>query len=438
MLQRERMMFARDLVAPTKDSTGSPRKGNCAADSNFAAAKTVLNLQRTHGNAFVQRVIQRKLAVRQLGGGRKQEADRVADLVFQYSDFGRSMRTISHGVKPDVHRKFTEREEETQRPTVDRVGERVSACLQRQKTDEEENEDEEVEFDPVKELIHLNGRSMTDMLSHLSSMESEKFSQLQENLGRVSGRVHVPRLRAAFAAVASRGMSAANFGLAVRVDLGAIGFIGQINAILRFVDPNFKPPPPIGIGDKFRIDGKLAVLHQGGYVRVGSPTYVAFNPGAIGSGPSFDLVAYGAYPGKTVGAASIAVFPDESTGFNGLYGWITFNANRGMSFGGFFGAHAPKPKSGDDTANKGNDPGLYFVRVAEGMGYSDPEKHRSKLLSQVLSEKSIGDMARAMQGVEGWHGRTTTWEEGKVIDNKTRFRILYTSWVHPEVLMPPG
>lgn len=278
---------------------------------------------------------------------------------------------------------------------------------------------------------------MADLLGTLSSMDRSHVTLLYGKLTAVAGQVHIPRLRAAFVAIQFKGTNAATFVLATWGDLRAIGYIDQIDIILHFVDSDFTPPAPIGVGDKFRIGGKLAVLHMGGFVRIGSPTYVAFNPGAIGSGPSFDLTEYGAYPGKTVGSARIAVFPDESAGLSGLYAWINFNVNRNMSFVGFFKAHAPKAKNKRDKANKGNDPLAYFRAVAKGMGYQNPDAQTGKFLSQVLAEKSIEDMARAMQIVEGWQGVTTTWADDKLVDNKNRFRILYTSWIHPEIFTPP-
>ena len=48
---------------------------------NFAGPETLLDLQRTRGNAFVQRLVRRKLAVSQAGDRYEQDADRVADAV---------------------------------------------------------------------------------------------------------------------------------------------------------------------------------------------------------------------------------------------------------------------------------------------------------------------------------------------------------------------
>jgi hypothetical protein len=47
---------------------------------------TLLNLQRSHGNAFVQRLVQRKLSVNQAGDRYEQEADRVASQVLSMPD----------------------------------------------------------------------------------------------------------------------------------------------------------------------------------------------------------------------------------------------------------------------------------------------------------------------------------------------------------------
>ena len=51
-----------------------------------SAVQTLLALQRTHGNASVQRLIQCKLSVSQPGDPYEQEADRVAEAVAQVNE----------------------------------------------------------------------------------------------------------------------------------------------------------------------------------------------------------------------------------------------------------------------------------------------------------------------------------------------------------------
>ena len=62
----------------------------------ISGSEALLNLQRTHGNAFVQRLVQRKLAVRRLGDKYEQEADRLAEAVVRKTDTTISLSVISH------------------------------------------------------------------------------------------------------------------------------------------------------------------------------------------------------------------------------------------------------------------------------------------------------------------------------------------------------
>ena len=71
---------------------------------NFAGPEMLLDLQRIHGNAFVQRLVQRKLAVRRLGEKYGREADRLAEAVVGKTDTSSSLSGIFHraglGVRP--------------------------------------------------------------------------------------------------------------------------------------------------------------------------------------------------------------------------------------------------------------------------------------------------------------------------------------------------
>ena len=89
---------------------------------NFAGAETLLDLQRTHGNAFVQRLVQRKLAVSQPGDEYEQEADRVADAVVRKKDASISIPAIARSAEPGVQRMCTECEEEMQRGSPSKTG----------------------------------------------------------------------------------------------------------------------------------------------------------------------------------------------------------------------------------------------------------------------------------------------------------------------------
>jgi len=71
---------------------------------NFTGVETLLDLQRTHGNAFVQRVVRRKLAVSQAGDRYEQDADRVAEEVVQKKDASKSVPSISLNPESRVQR----------------------------------------------------------------------------------------------------------------------------------------------------------------------------------------------------------------------------------------------------------------------------------------------------------------------------------------------
>ena len=60
--QRERIMLRRGSVSSSTSSTGSCRDSKSAL-RQVPRVETLLDLQRTHGNAFVQRLVQHKLAI---------------------------------------------------------------------------------------------------------------------------------------------------------------------------------------------------------------------------------------------------------------------------------------------------------------------------------------------------------------------------------------
>jgi hypothetical protein len=60
--QRERIMLRRGSVSSSTSSTGSCRASKSAL-RQVARVETLVGLQRTHGNSFVQRLVQRKLAI---------------------------------------------------------------------------------------------------------------------------------------------------------------------------------------------------------------------------------------------------------------------------------------------------------------------------------------------------------------------------------------
>jgi hypothetical protein len=65
MRQRERVMLKRGPVSHSEIGAKLFRNRRSAVYRNILGVDTLLELQRTHGNAFVQRLVQRKLAVSQ-------------------------------------------------------------------------------------------------------------------------------------------------------------------------------------------------------------------------------------------------------------------------------------------------------------------------------------------------------------------------------------
>jgi hypothetical protein len=89
---------------------------------NFAGAEAFLDLQRTLGNAFVQRLVQHTLAVGQAGERYEQKADRVAGAPARKKDAGSSMQAISRQAELGFRRMCTECNDEMQRGSHSRNG----------------------------------------------------------------------------------------------------------------------------------------------------------------------------------------------------------------------------------------------------------------------------------------------------------------------------
>ena len=118
MPQSARVMMRRDPVSPGKVSTDLSRNPKNVVRPSSSSAAMLLDLQRSHGNAFVQRLVQRKLAVSQPDDRYAQEADLVADAVVGKTDVRSSMPAISRYGERGVHRVCAECEEEMQRQAV--------------------------------------------------------------------------------------------------------------------------------------------------------------------------------------------------------------------------------------------------------------------------------------------------------------------------------
>jgi hypothetical protein len=110
-------MLRRGAASPNTLSTGSSRDPKCADRRVLSGVATLLDLQRSHGNAFVQRLVQRKLAISTPVDRDEKEGDRVAGAVVRNQGAGSSMQAICR--QAELRRMCTECDDEMQRRTVD-------------------------------------------------------------------------------------------------------------------------------------------------------------------------------------------------------------------------------------------------------------------------------------------------------------------------------
>jgi hypothetical protein len=144
----------RDVIANIRRDGGTPSVENIATELSSThttqRASTLLALQRTHGNQYVQRVvsgIQAKLEVGQPGDIYEQEADRVADRVMRMPE-------------PEVQREVGEEEmKEEELIQTKSLSDQITPLMQRQPIEEEE------------ELLQAKS-------SWLASKETENFNQI--------------------------------------------------------------------------------------------------------------------------------------------------------------------------------------------------------------------------------------------------------------------
>ena len=130
--QLEGVMLTRGLASPSKRRAGLCHNQESVGSRKISGIDTLLDLQRTHGNAFVQRLVQLKpLAVSQPGDKCEHEAGRVADAVVRRKDASNSIPTISRYAKPRVQRMCAECEGEMERQAETRNAEEEEK-LQRQ------------------------------------------------------------------------------------------------------------------------------------------------------------------------------------------------------------------------------------------------------------------------------------------------------------------
>ncbi|MCM3902534.1 MAG: M35 family metallo-endopeptidase, partial [Pyrinomonadaceae bacterium] len=85
---------------------------------SYTGVETLLDLQRTHGNAFVQRLVQRKLTVSRPDDSYERKADRVADAVIREKNASSLMPGITRYEQPGVHRMCLECQEEIEHREV--------------------------------------------------------------------------------------------------------------------------------------------------------------------------------------------------------------------------------------------------------------------------------------------------------------------------------
>ena len=109
----------RKIVSPGKSGTGLSRNTKSVIGPSISGVEMLLDLQRTHGNGFVQRLVQRKLSVSQPGDAYEQAADRVADALLRKRDARCSVPAITRDAGHGVHRKCAECKDEMERQAVD-------------------------------------------------------------------------------------------------------------------------------------------------------------------------------------------------------------------------------------------------------------------------------------------------------------------------------
>jgi hypothetical protein len=306
------------------------------------------------------------------------------------------------------------------RPDAAAVGVIAQRAARRPVVQRDEPSDQQ---DPqIKRLRELNGMAMGPLLA---ALENEDRDELRPKIG--SAGIDVPRMEMAFTAHDERGADARDFAFDHYFDLRALKYRDQRDDVLRFVDPAFVPPKKLMPGAVIKIDGLAAVVHRG-HIRkqksVGDGVpWIAYNPGAVGNGPSFK--SPGGY-GTTIGPAAINIYASEAEGVAGLVAWIDFWAKRNTTFWGFFGVHAPA-EVGDQPGNRGNDPQAYFDRVARQMGLdpNDPKVAGQKLSAQPASAVAAAILAVG-EGYKTRPGETLTWpEDAARLDRETWFAMMY-------------
>src|SRR5215813_14750903 len=113
MRQRERVTLNQVSATNRKVSAGLAGNRKSTVHRNFSGIEKLLDLQRSHGNAFVERLVQHKLAVGRAGDRYGQEADRVADAPARKKGADSSMQAVSRQAELGVRPMCTECNDET-------------------------------------------------------------------------------------------------------------------------------------------------------------------------------------------------------------------------------------------------------------------------------------------------------------------------------------
>ena len=169
-------------------------------DSQAGRAQAVLNLQQTHGNRYVQRVmgkVQAKLIVNPPDDVYEREADRVADAVTR-DPASSVQRKTQEKEKVGIDRvsaiqrqvQEPEEEEEEEEPIQAKM-----PWIQRQPVDEEEEEEEPIQTKPSGRQPNIVSRNLESDINAArgggQSLPSSVRSSVEPRLGHDFSQVHI-------------------------------------------------------------------------------------------------------------------------------------------------------------------------------------------------------------------------------------------------------
>ena len=385
---------------PHAPSSPRPR----AAPAAEAGHPSLLALQRSAGNAAVSRLVEGKQAG---GDGSPADTGDGADLA---------------------------------------VGRRL--LVQRHSLDGEDNKDER---DKLKqELIGLDGSDINGLLDGMAGADDHKRGHFRELTAdsEVAGRTHEERLRVAIDAVTSKGTSVADFALAHKDDLEAIGHIDQIDAILKRVGKF--DAKPLDQGDTLDTNlGKQGAVYREANVRIRKSDGLdvdGVEPGRDRRGVG--VQAARRMPRQDRRARAHLGLPERRRGRGGTPPVDQVQRRQGahrvqllplarahrrrprqaLQEGARGRGSPPEKEKAMRAATKGNDPDRYVKTVAEAMG-TTADAIQGKALSAVDAKA----VARAIKEKgEGWIVGTEQSIDVAIANTslpaQARFRLLYTKW----------